>query len=196
MSIKDDLSPPCVKSACAQPTIVDDRGEFRPSLRQSYVLHSDDNFESSEFAVIIYLAGVPVKSIKPYILSFLSEDAVNVFRMTSVRSTEPALVIGETLRQLFEKQELPAPYGEEFFTRRQTLGGLVDCSLRDLREVASRIFEHLAPVDCERFCMGLRNQDLRNRFILKPAENLSVAPIKAMGYDVLERLDEKRAAED
>ncbi|KAF8564611.1 hypothetical protein P879_10968 [Paragonimus westermani] len=44
--------------------------------------------------------------------------------------------------------------------------------------------------------MGLRNRDLRNKFILEPAENLSVALTKARGCEALEQLDEKRAAED
>ncbi|KAA3678350.1 uncharacterized protein DEA37_0011107 [Paragonimus westermani] len=60
MSSKDDLSTPYVKSTVAQPTVTEDRGEFRPSHRQPHVFHSDDNVESLEFAVTIYLAGVPL----------------------------------------------------------------------------------------------------------------------------------------
>ncbi|KAF8571002.1 hypothetical protein P879_03442 [Paragonimus westermani] len=44
--------------------------------------------------------------------------------------------------------------------------------------------------------MGLRNRDLRNKFIIEPAENLSVALTKARGCEALEQLDEKGAAED
>ncbi|KAA3678986.1 uncharacterized protein DEA37_0011743 [Paragonimus westermani] len=137
----------------------------------------------------------------PYILSFLSEEAAKVFRTTGVRPTAPAPVIWETLRQLFEKPELPAVYREKFSSHRQKPEESVGSVLRDLRELASKTFKHLAPVDCERnicerFCMGLRNWDLRNKFILKPPENLSVALTKAAGCEALEQLDEKRAAED
>ncbi|KAF6770796.1 hypothetical protein AHF37_10508, partial [Paragonimus kellicotti] len=44
--------------------------------------------------------------------------------------------------------------------------------------------------------LGLRNRGLRNKFILKPAENLSAALMKARGCEALEQLDEKRAAEE
>ncbi|KAF6779564.1 hypothetical protein AHF37_00894 [Paragonimus kellicotti] len=180
---------------------VDDRGEFRASLRQPPVFHPDDDFESWEFAVTIYLANVPERSTGPYILSFLSEEAAKMFRTTGVRPTAPATVIWETLRQLFEKLELPAVYRERFFTRRQRPEESVDSFLRDLRELASRAFKQLTPVECERnicerFCMGLRNRVLRNKFILKPAENLSAALMKARGCEALEQLDEKRAAEE
>ncbi|KAA3670196.1 uncharacterized protein DEA37_0007787 [Paragonimus westermani] len=137
----------------------------------------------------------------PYILSFLSEKAAKMFRTTGVRLTTPAAVIWKTLRQLFEKLELPAVYREIFFSRRQKPEESVDRFLRDLRQLASKAFRHLAPIECERnicerFCMGLRNRDLRNKFILKPADGLSVALKKARGCGVLKQLDEKRAAED
>ncbi|KAF6772226.1 hypothetical protein AHF37_08767 [Paragonimus kellicotti] len=123
-----------------------------------------------------------------------------MFRTTGVRPTAPATVIWETLRQLFEKLELPAVYRERFFSRRQRPEESVDSFLRDLRELASRAFKQLTPVECERnicerFCMGLRNRVLRNKFILKPAENLSAALMKARGCEALEQLDEKRAAD-
>ncbi|KAA3674184.1 uncharacterized protein DEA37_0001986 [Paragonimus westermani] len=201
MSGKEDLSPPCVKSTYAQPTVVENRGEFRPSLKQPHVFHPDDDFESWEFAVTIYLTGVPENSMGPYILSFLSEEAAKMFRTTGVRPTAPAAVIWETLRQLFEKIELPAVYRETFFSRRQEPEESVDRFLRVLRELASKAFKHLSSVECERnicerFCMGLRNRELRNKFILKPAESLSVALTKARGCEALEQLDEKRAAKD
>ncbi|KAA3681428.1 uncharacterized protein DEA37_0009908 [Paragonimus westermani] len=44
--------------------------------------------------------------------------------------------------------------------------------------------------------MGLRKRDQQNRFILKPAEKLSVALTKARGCEALEQLDEMGAAED
>ncbi|KAF6776674.1 hypothetical protein AHF37_03303 [Paragonimus kellicotti] len=103
MSMTNDLSPPNVKSTKTQQMAVDDRGEFRASLRQPPVFHPDDDFESWEFAVTIYLANVPERSTGPYILSFLSEEAAKMFRTTGVRPTAPATVIWETLRQLFEK---------------------------------------------------------------------------------------------
>ncbi|KAF6777338.1 hypothetical protein AHF37_03843 [Paragonimus kellicotti] len=140
MSNTNDLSPPNVKSTKAQQMAVDDRGEFRASLRQPPVFHPDDDFESWEFAVTIYLANVPERSTGPYILSFLSEEAAKMFRTTGVRPTAPATVIWETLRQLFEKLELPAVYRERFFTRRQRPEESVDSFLRDLRELASRAF--------------------------------------------------------
>ncbi|KAF8561682.1 hypothetical protein P879_10604 [Paragonimus westermani] len=40
-----------------------------------------------------------------------------------------------------------------------------------------------------------RNRGLRNKFTLRPTENLSVALIKAKGCEALEQLDEKRATE-
>ncbi|KAF8562871.1 hypothetical protein P879_11165 [Paragonimus westermani] len=93
MSNEDDLSPPYVKGTYAQPTVMDDRGEFRPSLRQPHVLHPADDFESWEFAVTIYLTCVPENSMGPYISSFLSEETAKVFRTTGVRLTAPAAVI-------------------------------------------------------------------------------------------------------
>ncbi|KAF7234328.1 hypothetical protein EG68_12087 [Paragonimus skrjabini miyazakii] len=142
----------------------------------------DDDFESWEFAVTIYLANVPERSMEPYILSFLSEEAARMFRTTGVRPIAPASVIWEALRQLFEKLELPAVYGERFFNRHQRPGESVDSFLRGLQELALKTFKQLTPVECERnicerFCMGLRNRGLRNKFILRPAENLSVALI-------------------
>ncbi|KAF7234385.1 hypothetical protein EG68_11882 [Paragonimus skrjabini miyazakii] len=197
----NDLSPPNVKSMRTQPAVVDDRTEFRPSLRQPPVFHPNDDFESWEFAVSIYLASVPERSMGPYILSFLNEEAARMFRSTGVRPTAPAPVIWETLRQLFEKLELPAVYRERFFSRRQRPEESVDSFLRDLRELVPKAFKQLNPVSCERnicerFCMGLRNRDLRNKFILKPAESLSVALIKARGCEALEQFYEKRAAEE
>ncbi|KAF5393986.1 hypothetical protein PHET_12484 [Paragonimus heterotremus] len=44
--------------------------------------------------------------------------------------------------------------------------------------------------------MGLRNRSMRNKFILKSTESLSVALIRARGCEALEQLDEKRAAEE
>ncbi|KAF8563146.1 hypothetical protein P879_11846, partial [Paragonimus westermani] len=80
---------------------------------------------------------------------------------------------------------------EKFFSRRQRSEKSDDRFLRDLRELASKTFKQLAPVDCERnicegFYMGLRNRDLRNKDILKPAENLSVVLTKARGCEALE----------
>ncbi|KAF8562870.1 hypothetical protein P879_11164 [Paragonimus westermani] len=97
--------------------------------------------------------------------------------------------------------ELPVVYREKFFSHRQKPEESVDRLLRDLRQLASKAFKHLTPVQCERnicerFRMGLRNRDLRTKFILKPTENLSVALTKARGCEALEQLDEKRAAED
>ncbi|KAF7234310.1 hypothetical protein EG68_12128 [Paragonimus skrjabini miyazakii] len=89
----NDLSPPNVKSIRTQPAVVDDRTEFRPSLRQPPVFHPNDDFESWEFAVTIYLASVSEKSMGPYILSFLGEEAARMFRSTGVRPTAPAPVI-------------------------------------------------------------------------------------------------------
>ncbi|KAF6773291.1 hypothetical protein AHF37_08115 [Paragonimus kellicotti] len=60
----------------------------------------------------------------PYILSSLNKEAAKMFRTTGVRPTAPATVIWETLRQLFEKLELPAVYRERFFSRRQETGGI------------------------------------------------------------------------
>ncbi|KAF5406191.1 hypothetical protein PHET_00301, partial [Paragonimus heterotremus] len=59
----------------------------------------------------------------------------------------------------------------------------------------------MIPVECKRniykrFCMGLRNRGLRNKFILKPSKGLWVALIQARGCEALERLDEKRAADE
>ncbi|KAA3681307.1 uncharacterized protein DEA37_0010560, partial [Paragonimus westermani] len=89
----------------------------------------------------------------------------------------------------------------KFLSHRQKPEESVDRFLRDLRELASKAFTHLAPIECERnicerFCMGLRNRDLQNKSILKPAESLSVALTKAKGCKALEQLDQKRAAED
>ncbi|KAF8562854.1 hypothetical protein P879_11747 [Paragonimus westermani] len=192
MSNKDDLSPPYL-SIYAQPTVMDDRGELRPSLKQPHVFHPDDDFEKWEFAFIIYLTGIPEHSMGPYILSFLSEEATRMFRTTGVRPTAPAAVIWDPLRQLLEKLELPAVYRGKFCSRRQKPDESVDRFLRGLQT--------LGPVECERnicerFCMGLRNRDLRNKFILDPAENLSIALTKARGCEALEPLDEKRDAED
>ncbi|KAF6775072.1 hypothetical protein AHF37_05843 [Paragonimus kellicotti] len=44
--------------------------------------------------------------------------------------------------------------------------------------------------------MGLRNRVLRNKFILKPAENLSAAFVNEGGCKAPEQLDEERAAEE
>ncbi|KAF8562390.1 hypothetical protein P879_10191 [Paragonimus westermani] len=96
MWIQDDLGPPHVKSTCAQPMVMGGRGEFPPSLRQPHVFHPGDDFESWEFAVTIYLAGVPEKSMRPYILCFLSEEAAKMFCTTGVHPTAPAPVIWET----------------------------------------------------------------------------------------------------
>ncbi|KAF7260947.1 hypothetical protein EG68_02211 [Paragonimus skrjabini miyazakii] len=57
----NDFSPPNVKSMRTQPAVADDRTEFRPSLRQPPVFHPNNDFESREFAVIIYLASFPEK---------------------------------------------------------------------------------------------------------------------------------------
>ncbi|KAF8566601.1 hypothetical protein P879_07729 [Paragonimus westermani] len=62
--------------------------------------------------------------------------------------------------------------------------------LRDLWELASEVFEHLPPVDCERFCMSLRNRDPRNK-----CKNSSVALIKVRDCEAGEQLDKKRDAE-
>ncbi|KAF7231807.1 hypothetical protein EG68_09458 [Paragonimus skrjabini miyazakii] len=137
----------------------------------------------------------------PYILSFLSEKAAKMFRSKGVRPTAPAPVIRVTLRQFFEKLELPAVHLERFFIRRQRPDESADSFLRDLRELASRVFKQLNPVECwqnicERFCMGLRNRGLRNKFIPKLEESLSIVLIEARGCEALEQLDEKRAAEE
>ncbi|KAF6770463.1 hypothetical protein AHF37_10838 [Paragonimus kellicotti] len=65
------------------------------------------------------------------------------------------------------------------------------------RELASNSFNRLTLVECERntcelFYTDLRIKGLRSTFILKLAENLSVALIKARGCEALEQLDEKR----
>ncbi|KAF5398361.1 hypothetical protein PHET_08507 [Paragonimus heterotremus] len=132
----------------------------------------------------------------PYIPSFLGEEAARMFCLMGVRPTAPAPVIWETPRQLFKKLELPAVYRERFFSRRQRLEESIDGFLRNLRELASNASKQLNPVECERFCMGLRSRGLRNRFILKPAEILSVTVIKSRGCEALEQLDGKRAADE
>ncbi|KAF7245307.1 hypothetical protein EG68_10393 [Paragonimus skrjabini miyazakii] len=95
----------------------------------------------------IFLASVPEKSIGPHILSFLSEEAARMFRTAGVRPTAPAPVIWETLRQLFEKLELPAVYRERFFSRRQRPEELVNSFLKDLRELAPKAFKQLNPFE-------------------------------------------------
>ncbi|KAA3674536.1 uncharacterized protein DEA37_0005532 [Paragonimus westermani] len=114
----DDLSPLYVKSTCAQPKVMDDRGEFRSPVRQQHVFHTNDDFESWEFAVTIYLTGVPEKSMGPYILSLLSEEAAEMLCTSSVRPTAPAAVIWETLRQFSEKRNFrPYLLGKPFKLR-------------------------------------------------------------------------------
>ncbi|KAF8571946.1 hypothetical protein P879_01355 [Paragonimus westermani] len=177
---------------------MDDRGELQPSLKQSHAFHPDVDLESWEVAVTIYLTGVPENSMGPYILSSLIEEAGKMFRTSGVRPTASAAVIWDTLRQLFVKLERPVVYLEKFFSRLQKPEESVDRFLGDLWELALKAFRHLAPVECERnicerFCMGLRSRDLRNKFILEQAENLSGALTKARGCEALEQLDEKRA---
>ncbi|KAF7260884.1 hypothetical protein EG68_01868 [Paragonimus skrjabini miyazakii] len=88
MSNTNDLSPPNVKNMRTQPLAVDDRGEFRPSLRRSPVFHPSDYFECWEFPVTIYLTSVPEKSLRLYILSFLGEEAVRMFRTTGISTSQ------------------------------------------------------------------------------------------------------------
>ncbi|KAF5406090.1 hypothetical protein PHET_00386 [Paragonimus heterotremus] len=78
------------KSTCAQRMAVEDHGEFRLSLRQPPLFRDDDDFESWEFAVIIYLAGVPEKGIELYILSLLREETVKMFFTMGVCPTASA----------------------------------------------------------------------------------------------------------
>ncbi|KAF8563117.1 hypothetical protein P879_11586 [Paragonimus westermani] len=97
--------------------------------------------------------------------------------------------------------ELRAVYRENFFSRLQGPEESVHRFPKDLWELASRAFKHLAPVEFERniyerFCMGLQNGNLRNKFILKPAENMLVVLTKTRGYEAVEQSDDVRAAED
>ncbi|KAA3670085.1 uncharacterized protein DEA37_0000548 [Paragonimus westermani] len=129
MSIKDDLSPSHLKSICAQPTVMHDRGEFRSSLRQSHVSHPNNDLKSWGFFVTIYLAGVPEKSMGSYISSFLNEEAAKMFRTTGVHPKAPVPVIWETPHHLFEKLEPPASHRENS-SRRQRPEESVDSFLR------------------------------------------------------------------
>ncbi|KAF7234776.1 hypothetical protein EG68_11712, partial [Paragonimus skrjabini miyazakii] len=128
----------------------DDRGEVRPSLRQPPVFHPKDYSERWEVAVTIYLANVPKRSMGPYILSFLSEEAARIFHTTGICPTPPAPVIWEALRR-----EISAN------------GSVWACKPGNAQN-----------------------------FTFKPAENLSVALIKARVCGALEQLDEKQAAEE
>ncbi|KAA3670798.1 uncharacterized protein DEA37_0013703 [Paragonimus westermani] len=134
----DDLSPLYVKSTCAQPKVMDDRGEFRSPVRQQHVFHTNDDFESWEFAVTIYLTGVPEKSMGPYILSLLSEEAAEMLCTSGVRPTAPAAVIWETLRQFSEKTRTEKSV--ESFLRSPGAGfiSLKTHGLRRLRTVLHR----------------------------------------------------------
>ncbi|KAF7258764.1 hypothetical protein EG68_03415 [Paragonimus skrjabini miyazakii] len=83
----DDLSSPNVNSTRTTAVVVDDRAKFRPTLRQPPVFHPNDDCESWEFALTIYSASVPERSMGPYIPSFLNEEAARMFRTTGFRPT-------------------------------------------------------------------------------------------------------------
>ncbi|KAF7250130.1 hypothetical protein EG68_08496 [Paragonimus skrjabini miyazakii] len=84
MSNTGDLSPPTVKSMRTQQVFLDDRGEFRSSLRRPPIFHPGDDFKGWEFAVTNDLANVPARSMGPYILSCFSKEAARIFRTTGV----------------------------------------------------------------------------------------------------------------
>ncbi|KAA3675064.1 uncharacterized protein DEA37_0011994 [Paragonimus westermani] len=166
--------------------------EVELSPRQPPFHIPDDDFDDWAFKVKIYSSPVNYKLHRSYIPSFLGYAAVKQFRASGVAPDLPPKVIWETLQALFGRTELAPVYRERFHARHQQTPKSVDSSFRDLRELALIAFPQSSPAEedcliCDRFCLGLSYQELREKVLRTPASPLIKAVEKARAFEAVQK---------
>ncbi|KAA3670608.1 uncharacterized protein DEA37_0007654 [Paragonimus westermani] len=122
---------------------------------------------------------------------FLCDAAVKRFRAPGLAPDSSPEVIWGTLQALFGPTELAPVYRERFHARRQQPSESVDSFLRDLPELALKAYPELSPAErdcqiCDRFHLGLSNQELRGKFLRKPASSLIQTVEKARAFEAVQ----------